>query len=139
MRTDRSSLQGPLNHSETVITARSSHSGLWSLKVYGPPILEPFLLNPQIESPLSIIVQTGSPSENSSGMASAVWLGALPFLFPRHPDAATPKKVLNWRECGLSPFLCFTACPQQAPTPICGYTICLVQRKLCQMMSEAAF
>lgn len=74
MRTDRSSLQSPLN------PFRDRHNckklPFWTMEFgHGPPILEPFLLNPQIESPLSIIVQTGSPSENSSGMASAVWLG----------------------------------------------------------------
>lgn len=74
MRTDRSSLQSPLN------PFRAHHNckkfSFWTMEFgHGPPILETFLLNPQIESPLSIIVQTGSPSENSSGMASAVWLG----------------------------------------------------------------
>lgn len=80
---------------------------------HGPPILEPFLLNPQIESPLSIIVQTGSPSENSSGMASAVWLGVPFYLNTR---TLLLKKVLQLEECGLSPFCFFTACPQQAPS-----------------------
>ena len=62
MRTDRSSLQSPLN------PFRAHHNckkfSFWTMEFgHGPPILETFLLNPQIESPLSIIVQTGSPSD----------------------------------------------------------------------------
>ena len=73
MRTDRSSLWRPLNpfraHQNCKKLFRTTEFG------QGPPTLETLLLNPQVESPPSIIVQTGSPSENSSGMASAVWLG----------------------------------------------------------------
>lgn len=74
MRTDRRSLWSPLNPFRAHQNCKKFP--FWTTEFgHGPPTLETFLLNPQIESPPSVIVQTGSPSENSSSMASVVWLG----------------------------------------------------------------